>query len=130
MSKASSATTAKHQSSCFPSEPTGQAFIVSILTEPEASLTKQYTALLATEEVALSFLPSAVEELAELAVEVNSRTENIGARRLVTLMERLLDEISFEAPDMAGMKFEIDAEYVRKALADIVKDEDLSRYVL
>ncbi|MCP4660364.1 MAG: hypothetical protein GY856_33605 [bacterium] len=78
----------------------------------------------------LTFEPDAIEELAQLAVEVNSRTENIGARRLATLMERLLDEVSFEAPDMAGITFKVDAEYVRKALADIAKDEDLSRYVL
>ena len=103
---------------------------VRILTEPEASLTKQYTALLATEDVKLSFGEDAVEELAQLAVDVNSRTENIGARRLATLMERLLEEISFEAPDMVGCEIDIDADYVRKALADIAQDEDLSRYVL
>ncbi len=108
----------------------GKEEFVRILTEPEASLTKQYTALLDTEKVTLTFEPDAIEELAQLAVEVNSRTENIGARRLATLMERLLDEVSFEAPDMAGITFEVDAEYVRKALADIAKDEDLSRYVL
>ncbi|MEM8961141.1 MAG: ATP-dependent protease ATPase subunit HslU [Acidobacteriota bacterium] len=101
-----------------------------ILTEPEASLTKQYTALLETEQVAVRFADDAVEEIAELAVEVNAQTENIGARRLATLMERLLEEVSFEAPDMTNVTVDIDAQYVRSALADIVKDEDLSRYVL
>jgi len=103
---------------------------VRILTEPETALTKQYAALLSTEAVELTFDEDGVKELARLAVEVNSRTENIGARRLATLMERLLDEVSFEAPDMTGMKVSIDGEYVRKALSDIVEDEDLSRYVL
>ncbi len=108
----------------------GKKEFVRILTEPEASLTKQYTALLATENIALSFSPDAIEELAELAVEVNSRTENIGARRLATLMEKLLEEISFQAPEMEDQEVMVDAEYVSSALADIVKDEDLSRYVL
>nr|XP_061797913.1 ATP-dependent protease ATPase subunit HslU-like [Nerophis lumbriciformis] len=108
----------------------GKDEFVRILTEPEASLTKQYSALLQTEEIGLSFTRGAVEEVAQLAVEVNSQTENIGARRLATLMERLLDEISFEAPEKSGTKIKVDARYVRKALADIAKDEDLSRYVL
>ena len=108
----------------------GKEEFVRILTEPEASLTKQYVALLATEEVLLSFKPEAVEEVAQLAVEVNSRTENIGARRLATLMEKLLEEISFEAPEMPGQAIEVDAAYVQRALSDIAKDEDLSRYVL
>ena len=103
---------------------------VRILTEPENALTKQYSALLATEGVSLNFQPDAVAEVARLAVEVNSRTENIGARRLATLLERLLEEISFEAPDMKGVKITLDAEQVRGALADIVEDHDLSRYVL
>jgi len=103
---------------------------VRILTEPETALTKQYTALLGTEGVTLRFAPEAVAELARLAVEVNSRTENIGARRLATLMERLLEEVSFQAPDMAGVELAIDVAYVRAALADLVKNEDLSRYVL
>ncbi len=111
-------------------QPLGKKEFVRILTEPEASLTKQYSALLATEDIELSFTRGAVEEVAQLAVEVNSQTENIGARRLATLMERLLEEISFEAPEKSGTKFKVDARYVRKALADIVKDEDLSRYVL
>jgi len=108
----------------------GKDEFVRILTEPEAALTKQYTALLGTENVRLRFTKGAVEELAALAVEVNSRTENIGARRLATLMEKLLEEISFEAPEKTGSLFKVDARYVRSALAEIVKDEDLSRYVL
>ncbi|MEL7061075.1 MAG: ATP-dependent protease ATPase subunit HslU [Acidobacteriota bacterium] len=108
----------------------GKDDFVRILTEPQAALTKQYTALLATENVELSFVDDAVHELARLAVEVNSKTENIGARRLATLMERLVEEISFEAPDLTARPIEIDAAYVQRALADIVRDEDLSRYVL
>jgi ATP-dependent HslUV protease ATP-binding subunit HslU len=103
---------------------------VRILTEPETALTKQYAALLSTEKVALEFTADAVAELARLAVEVNSSTENIGARRLSTLMERLLDEVSFEAPDMAGVEVKVDAAYVSRTLSGIVKDQDLSRYVL
>jgi ATP-dependent HslUV protease ATP-binding subunit HslU len=103
---------------------------VRILTEPETALTKQYSALLSTEGVNLEFTPDAVAELARLAVEVNSSTENIGARRLSTLMERLLDEVSFEAPDMAGVPVKVDGDYVRRVLSGIVQDQDLSRYVL
>ncbi len=103
---------------------------VRILTEPETALTKQYSALLSTESVAVEFTADAVAEIARLAVEVNSSTENIGARRLSTLMERLLDEVSFEAPDMAGVAVKVDAEYVRRTLQGIVEDQDLSRYVL
>jgi ATP-dependent HslUV protease ATP-binding subunit HslU len=103
---------------------------VRILTEPETALTKQYSALLSTEEVTLQFTDDSVAELARLAVEVNSTTENIGARRLSTLMERLLDEVSFDAPEMAGVTLKVDAEYVLRALAGIVQDQDLSRYVL
>jgi ATP-dependent HslUV protease ATP-binding subunit HslU len=103
---------------------------VRILTEPETALTKQYSALLSTEGVNLEFTPDAVAEIARLAVEVNATTENIGARRLSTLMERLLDDVSYEAPDMAGVDVKVDGEYVRRALSDIVKNQDLSRYVL
>jgi ATP-dependent HslUV protease ATP-binding subunit HslU len=103
---------------------------VRILTEPETALTKQYAALLSTEGVSLTYTEDAVTELARLAVEVNSATENIGARRLATLMERVLDEVSFDAPDMAGVTLAVDGAYVRKALVDIVQDQDLSRYVL
>ena len=103
---------------------------VRILTEPETALTKQYSALLSTEGVTLEFTQDSVAEIARLAVEVNATTENIGARRLSTLMERLLDEVSFEAPDMAGVSVRVDAEYVLRALSDTVKNQDLSRYVL
>ncbi|HSB67803.1 MAG TPA: ATP-dependent protease ATPase subunit HslU [Candidatus Methylomirabilis sp.] len=103
---------------------------VRILTEPENALTKQYTALLATEKVDLHFTRDALEEIAATATAVNQSTENIGARRLYTIMERLLDEISFEAPHMEGVQVEIDAEQVRSKLASIVKDQDLSRYIL
>src|SRR5436853_84444 len=103
---------------------------VRILTEPETALTKQYSALLSTEGVKLEFTADSVAELARLAVEVNSSTENIGARRLSTLMERLLDEVSFEAPDMSRDAVNVDGEYVRRVLSGIVQDQDLSRYVL
>jgi ATP-dependent HslUV protease ATP-binding subunit HslU len=103
---------------------------VRILTEPETALTKQYSALLSTEGVQLVWTDDAVREIARLAVEVNSTTENIGARRLSTLLERLLDEVSYEAPDMACVTVSVDAAYVDRALVGIVKDQDLSRYVL
>jgi ATP-dependent HslUV protease ATP-binding subunit HslU len=103
---------------------------VRILTEPETALTKQYSALLSTEGVTVEFLAESVAELARLAVEVNSSTENIGARRLSTLMERLLDEVSFDAPDMSGVTVTVDGEYVRRVLSGIVQNQDLSRYVL
>ena len=111
-------------------EALGKEEFVRILTEPEASLTKQYRALLATEDVDLTFSEDAIDQIAELAVEVNSRTENIGARRLATLLERLLEDISFEAPEKPGSQVTVDGDYVRNALADIARDEDLSRYVL
>jgi len=111
-------------------EPLTKADFVRILTEPQNALTKQYQALLATEGVSLEFTAEAVDELARLAVEVNSRTENIGARRLSTLMEKLLEEVSFEAPHMDGVHLEVDGAYVRRALEGIVQDHDLSRYVL
>ncbi len=103
---------------------------VRILTEPRGSLVKQYTALLATEDVTLTFEPDAVNRLAEFATLVNERSENIGARRLHTIMEKLLDEISFNAPDLDEKTIRIDAAYVDDMLADIVSDEDLSRYIL
>ncbi|HYH45376.1 MAG TPA: ATP-dependent protease ATPase subunit HslU [Thermoanaerobaculia bacterium] len=111
-------------------DPLTEQDFVRILTEPETALTKQYSALLSTEDVRLEFTDDAVAEIARLAVEVNSTTENIGARRLSTLMERLLDEVSFEAPDMPQTHLKVDAVYVRDTLAGIVKDQDLSRYVL
>jgi ATP-dependent HslUV protease ATP-binding subunit HslU len=103
---------------------------VRILTEPKGALTKQYEALLGTEGVELAFKPEAVEALAEYAFRVNQRTQNIGARRLYTIMERLLEELSFEAPDMGRGRVEIDAAYVEKRLEDVTKDEDLSKFIL
>lgn len=101
-----------------------------ILEEPHASLTKQYEMLLATEGIRLSFTEDAIKRIAEDAYTVNERTENIGARRLHTLMEKLLEELSFNAPDMFGESVVIDAKYVDDHLSDIVQDEDLSRYIL
>ncbi|HMF92147.1 MAG TPA: ATP-dependent protease ATPase subunit HslU [Candidatus Angelobacter sp.] len=106
------------------------ADFIAILTEPKSSLVKQYTALLETEGVKLEFTPDALEEIASFAFKVNESTENIGARRLHTIMERALDEISFSAPEMTDKSVTVDAAYVRKMLADIVKDQDLSRYIL
>jgi ATP-dependent HslUV protease ATP-binding subunit HslU len=103
---------------------------VRILTEPDASLTSQYIALLNTEEVTLLFAESGVRRLAEVAFQVNENTENIGARRLHTVMERLLETISFEASDKSGTKLTVDAGYVNDHLAELAKDEDLSRYIL
>jgi ATP-dependent HslUV protease ATP-binding subunit HslU len=103
---------------------------VRILTEPKSSLVKQYTALLETEGVKLEFTPEALQEIAHFAFRVNESTENIGARRLHTIMERVLDELSFDAPERKGDHVTIDADYVRKMLTDIVKDQDLSRYIL
>jgi ATP-dependent HslUV protease ATP-binding subunit HslU len=103
---------------------------VRILREPKNALTTQYTALLSTEGVTLEFSDDAIAEVARYAALVNDKTENIGARRLHTILERLLDELSFEASDMDGKSVRIDAAYVQRVLADVIKDEDLSRYVL
>ncbi len=103
---------------------------VRILTEPDASLTSQYAALLDTEEVQLEFVESGVRRIAEVAFQVNENTENIGARRLHTVMERLLETISFEASDKSGAKLTVDAGYVNDHLAELAQDEDLSRYIL
>jgi ATP-dependent HslUV protease ATP-binding subunit HslU len=103
---------------------------VRILTEPRGALVKQYTALLGADDVELVFTPGAVERIAEFAARVNEVTENIGARRLHTVMERLLDEISFNAPDAAEKTLTVDEAYVERMLAGIVKNEDLSRYIL
>jgi ATP-dependent HslUV protease ATP-binding subunit HslU len=103
---------------------------VRILTEPQNALIKQYSALLATEKVEITFTPEAVDEIAKIAFEVNERTENIGARRLHTVMTTLLEDILFDMPDVKTEKIEITAEFVRKRLEEIVKDEDLSRYIL
>ena len=111
-------------------EALGRDDFVRILTEPKSALIKQYMALLGTEGVDVAFSPEAVERIAALATEVNERTENIGARRLHTIMERLLDEISFDAPERSGTTISIDGAYVDRMLCDIVGNEDLSRYIL
>jgi ATP-dependent HslUV protease ATP-binding subunit HslU len=111
-------------------EPLGRDDFVRILTEPRSALIKQYTALMDTEGVTLTFTPDAVDRIAELAAQVNDRTENIGARRLHTMMERLLDEVSFHAPDLGGQAISIDAAYVDRMLQDIARSDDLSRYIL
>jgi ATP-dependent HslUV protease ATP-binding subunit HslU len=111
-------------------EPLGKDDFVRILTEPKNALVKQYVALMETEGITLRFLEDAIERIADFATLVNERTENIGARRLHTVMERLLDEISFEGPDLREKTIHIDAAYVDRMLAAIVKNEDLSRYIL
>ncbi|MBI4264083.1 MAG: ATP-dependent protease ATPase subunit HslU [Acidobacteria bacterium] len=111
-------------------EPLTRDDFVRILTEPRNALVKQYAALLGTEDVALAFTPGAVGRIADFAARVNDATENIGARRLHTVMERLLDELSFEAPDLGAQTITIDEGYVDRMLADIVRNEDLSRYIL
>ena len=111
-------------------DPLTKPDFVRILTEPRAALIRQYVELLKTERVDVTFPPDAIEAIAEIAMTVNSHTENIGARRLYTVMEKLLEEISFAAPDMPGKEVTIDAGYVQARLADIMKDEDLSRYIL
>ncbi|MBI3802366.1 MAG: ATP-dependent protease ATPase subunit HslU [Nitrospirae bacterium] len=108
----------------------GREEFVRILTEPQNALTRQYVALLETEGIHLEFTRDAIEEIAATAVSVNERAENIGARRLFTIMERLLDQISFEAPEMTEKKVIIDAKHVQERMRDVVKDEDLSRYIL
>ncbi len=111
-------------------EPLTDADFVRILSEPENALTKQYAALLGTEKIAVEFRPDAIAEIARMAAEVNGRMENIGARRLHTIMERLLDDLAFEAPELGARTIPITADYVRERLAGILKDEDLSQYVL
>jgi len=111
-------------------EPLVVGDFVRILTEPDASLCRQYTALMATEGVTLDFAESGVQRLAEVAFEVNERTENIGARRLHTVMERLLETVSFDAADRNGSRVLINREYVEGNLGELVKDQDLSRYIL
>ena len=103
---------------------------IRILREPKNALIKQYTALLETEGIKLSFTNDAIEEIARLAAHVNEMNENIGARRLHTIMEKLLEQLSFEAPDLKKKTVKVDAAYVTAQLADIVKDQDLSRYIL
>jgi len=111
-------------------EALGKGDFMRILTEPYNALVKQYTALLATEDVEIKFMEDSIEEIAEIAALVNEKTENIGARRLHTILEKLLEDISFEAPEKKATKLDIDRAYVREKLGDIVKDEDLSRYIL
>jgi ATP-dependent HslUV protease ATP-binding subunit HslU len=106
------------------------ADFVRILTEPDASLTEQYTALMGAEKVELTFEADGIQRIAEVAFHVNESTENIGARRLHTVMERLLEVISFEAADKGGQSVVIDAPYVDEHLGELVQDEDLTRYIL
>ncbi|MEJ2379254.1 MAG: AAA family ATPase, partial [Pseudolabrys sp.] len=101
-----------------------------ILTEPEASLIKQYVALMATEGMTLEFSEDAVDAIADIAVSVNASVENIGARRLQTVMERVLDEVSFSAPDRHGETVKVDADFVQKNIGDLAKNTDLSRFSL
>ena len=103
---------------------------VRILKEPKNALSKQYIALMDTEGIKLQLTDDALEEVARFAAKVNESSENIGARRLHTIMEKLLEEISFEGPDLKKKNVKVDAAYVRRQLAEIVKDQDLSRYIL
>jgi ATP-dependent HslUV protease ATP-binding subunit HslU len=111
-------------------EPLGKEEFIRILTEPQNALITQYVELMKTEDVRLSFTKEAIEEIAETAAKINERMEDIGARRLYTIMERLLDEVSFDAPDLSGQGVAIDADDVKKKLEEFIKDEDLSRYIL
>jgi ATP-dependent HslUV protease ATP-binding subunit HslU len=108
----------------------GKDEFLRILTEPKNALTRQYRDLLSTETVEINFDPKAIERLAALAAEVNARLENIGARRLHTIMEALLEELSFEAPDIAPTRVDITEEYVNEKLSDLAMDQDLGRYIL
>ncbi|MCX7704597.1 MAG: ATP-dependent protease ATPase subunit HslU, partial [Planctomycetota bacterium] len=110
--------------------PLGEEEFLKIMTEPENALTKQYKALLAAENVELEFTERALSAMAQMAAEVNRKMENIGARRLYTIFEKLLEEILFNAPDMAGQKVIIDEEFVRQKLSGLVEDIDTSRYIL
>ena len=111
-------------------EPLTKEDFVRILSEPQNALVRQYVELLKTEGVTLCFRDDAVAAIAEIASTVNQRTENIGARRLYTVMEKLLEEVSFTAPDLAGQELVIDADYVHARLAEVLEDQDLSRYIL
>jgi ATP-dependent HslUV protease ATP-binding subunit HslU len=111
-------------------EPLGKEEFIRILTEPQNALITQYVELMKTENVRLSFNKEGIEKIAETAATINNRTEDIGARRLYTIMEKLLDEVSFDAPELSGQKIAIDATYVNKKLEEFVQDEDLSRYIL
>ena len=107
-----------------------EADFIRILKEPKSALIKQYMALLETEGIKLTFTEDALIEIAKVAAQVNENTENIGARRLHTIMEKLLEDISFDGPDLKKKTIKLDAAYVRKQLSEIVKDQDLSRYIL
>ena len=107
-----------------------KADFIKILKDPENSLTRQYKALLATENIGIEFTEDAIDEIAEMAWKVNESTENIGARRLHTIMEKVLEDISFDAPEKQGDKIAINRDYVRERLKDTVANEDLSRYIL
>jgi ATP-dependent HslUV protease ATP-binding subunit HslU len=111
-------------------DPLGREDLVRILKEPRNSLVRQYTALLATEGIDVQFRDDAIQEIARIAADVNERMENIGARRLHTVMERLLDGISFEGPELRGQRIVADAALVRERLEGVARDEDLSRYIL
>jgi ATP-dependent HslUV protease ATP-binding subunit HslU len=111
-------------------EALGKEDFMRILTEPDNALVKQYVALLATEDVNVEFAEDSIEEISEIAAIVNDKTENIGARRLHTILEKLLEDISFDAPEKKGEKVRVDRAYVKDKLGEIVKDEDLSRYIL
>jgi ATP-dependent HslUV protease ATP-binding subunit HslU len=111
-------------------ESLGREDFIRILTEPKNALVRQYTALLSTEGITLTFMPDAIDRIADIATLVNDRMENIGARRLHTVMEKLLDNVSFDAPDLQEKSLTIDAAYVDRMLNEIVKNEDLSRYIL
>lgn len=111
-------------------QPLGKKEFLRILTEPDNALTKQYAALLATEDVVLNFTAGGLEEIASFAEEINARTENIGARRLYTIMEKILSDISYEAPDKKGTHVEVNRDYVEQHLRDVRNDQDLSRYIL
>jgi ATP-dependent HslUV protease ATP-binding subunit HslU len=108
----------------------GQEDFVRILSEPANSLVRQYTELLATEEISLRFEPDGIQTIAEVAARVNDRGDDIGARRLHTIMEKLLEEISFDAPDQAGAQHVVDEAFVRERLESLVEDEDVSRFIL
>ena len=101
-----------------------------ILTEPDNALLKQYTELLKTEGVSLTFSNDAIDQIADISVEINDRNENIGARRLHTVLEKIIEDISFSAPDLKDKDVLIDSDYVNNKLKDIVKDRDLSKYIL
>ncbi len=111
-------------------DPLTREDFVRILTEPRNALSRQYVELLRTERVTLAFTADAIDAIAEIAMRVNTATENIGARRLYTVMEKLLDEISFDAPDLPGKELTIDAGYVHARLGELTRDQDLSRYIL